>query len=155
MKTMLVYGVGGHSTQMVELEKKLRVGEVVRVCGDDDEFIGMLLDKPMNRVMVPRGIKEGKAKTVLRSAMSLAGSLLLVSKERPNAIIAFGPGLAVPLCYCAKLFGAKVVFVETNARVYSRSTSGKLVYPIADLFLVQWEEMLDKYPRAVYAGVLQ
>ena len=30
--------------------------------------------------------------------------------------------------------------------------SGKLVYPIADMFVVQWESMLKLYPKAVYGG---
>ena len=27
-----------------------------------------------------------------------------------------------------------------------------MVYPIADTFIVQWEEMLKLYPKAIYAG---
>ena len=28
------------------------------------------------------------------------------------------------------------------------------IYPIADLFIVQWEEMLKLYPKAVYGGAI-
>jgi len=47
-----------------------------------------------------------------------------------------------------------VIFIESWARVYSKSDSGKLVYPIADLFFVQWKEMEKVYPHAIYAGRL-
>ena len=42
--------------------------------------------------------------------------------------------------------------IETIANLHSRSLAGRLVYPVADLFLVQWESMLELYPKAVYAG---
>ena len=30
--------------------------------------------------------------------------------------------------------------------------AGSMIYPIADYFLVQWESMLELYPKAVYGG---
>ena len=41
---------------------------------------------------------------------------------------------------------------ESVARVKSLSLSGKLLYPIADKFMVQWPDLLAKYPRARYVG---
>ncbi|MDO4194475.1 MAG: polysaccharide biosynthesis protein, partial [Erysipelotrichaceae bacterium] len=32
------------------------------------------------------------------------------------------------------------------------TAAGKMVYPIADLFIVQWESMLEIYPDAVCWG---
>ena len=32
------------------------------------------------------------------------------------------------------------------------SLSGKIIYPFADLFLVQWKELSKKYKKAVYGG---
>lgn len=49
----------------------------------------------------------------------------------------------------------KVIFIETFANITTKTLSGKLVYPIADLFLVQWEEMLELYPKAKYRGGLK
>ena len=34
----------------------------------------------------------------------------------------------------------------------SKTVAGKFIYPIADLFVVQWKEMLKLYPKAVYWG---
>ena len=47
---------------------------------------------------------------------------------------------------------SKIIYLETFANIKTKSLSGKLVYPIADLFLVQWESMLECYPKAVYVG---
>lgn len=51
--------------------------------------------------------------------------------------------------YCKS---CKIAFIESIARVHSLSLSGKLLYPIADRFLVQWEELERKYKRAKYVG---
>lgn len=79
-------------------------------------------------------------------------SLILFIKIRPQYVITTGTHTAVPMCYFAKLFRKKVIFIETFANSQTKTLSGKLVYPIADLFIVQWEEMLKLYPKAVYGG---
>ena len=58
------------------------------------------------------------------------------------------------MCYIGKLFGSKIIFIETYANMNSKTLSGKLVYPIAHLFLVQWESMTKLYPKAKYIGPL-
>lgn len=80
----------------------------------------------------------------------------VLSKERPDVVISTGAGVAIPACYIAKLlFGAKIIFLESFCRVEEPSFAARLVYPIADLFLVQWPQMLSKYgPKAVYKGAI-
>ena len=51
-----------------------------------------------------------------------------------------------------KLLGSKIIFIETFANSQSKTKTGSLVYKFADLFIVQWEEMLKLYPNAVYGG---
>ena len=58
------------------------------------------------------------------------------------------------LLHC-EIIWQKVIFIETFANITTKTLSGKLVYPIADLFLVQWEEMLELYPKAKYRGGLK
>lgn len=79
-------------------------------------------------------------------------SLLLYIKIRPKYIVTTGTHTAVPMCYLGKFFGAKIIFIETFANSKTKTKSGKLIYPIADLFIVQWESMLDLYPKAIYKG---
>ena len=56
------------------------------------------------------------------------------------------------MCYIGKIFRKKIIFIETFANRNTKSVAGKLVYPIADVFVVQWEEMLKLYPKAQYWG---
>ena len=81
-------------------------------------------------------------------------ALRILLKERPDVVISTGGGeIAVPFCYAGKLLGAKVILIESLTRGTTRSAAGKLIYPIADLFLVQWESLLKLYgKKARYWG---
>ena len=48
----------------------------------------------------------------------------------------------------------KVIYVESYTRLKDLSLSGKIIYPLADLFVVQWKQLAHKYPKAVYGGAL-
>jgi len=79
-------------------------------------------------------------------------TVFLYIKIRPKYIVTTGTHTAVPMCYLGKLFGSKIIFIETYANSESKTLSGKIIYPIANLFIVQWESMLKLYPKAVYGG---
>ncbi len=72
----------------------------------------------------------------------------------PKYIITTGAHTAGPMCVIGKLFGSKIIYIETMANIYKKTVTGKLIYLFADLFLVQWESMLKLYPKAIYAGFI-
>ncbi|MEN3052318.1 MAG: PssD/Cps14F family polysaccharide biosynthesis glycosyltransferase [Candidatus Methanosuratincola petrocarbonis] len=84
----------------------------------------------------------------------LVHSFLILIKERPNLIVSTGGGSTIPLCYVGKLLFRKVIYIESLARVNTPSITGRLVHPIADLFLVQWPTLLRFYKRARFWGSL-
>jgi UDP-N-acetylglucosamine:LPS N-acetylglucosamine transferase len=75
-------------------------------------------------------------------------------EERPDIVISTGAGVVFFLCVWAKLFGCRIIFIESLARVTKPTLTGRLLYPFADLFLVQWEPLLKYFPKAVYRGRL-
>ena len=79
-------------------------------------------------------------------------TLYLYAKIRPKVIVTTGTHTAGPICILGKIFGSKIVYIETFANTNRKTATGRLLYPIADLFIVQWEEMLKIYPKAVYGG---
>lgn len=76
----------------------------------------------------------------------------ILKKEKPDYIVTTGALVAYPFCVVGKLMGMKIIYIESFARVKKPSLTGKLLYPFADLFIVQWEDMLEKYPKAVLGG---
>ena len=79
-------------------------------------------------------------------------SLFLIIKERPKVVITTGVLAMIPLCLLAKFFGAKLVYIESFAKVNSPTETGKYLYKKADRFYVQWEQMLEIYPDAIFLG---
>jgi len=84
----------------------------------------------------------------------LIKSFFILIKERPSHVISSGAFFTYPIMMLGKLFGAKILFFELLARTSSKSLTGKLVYPFADLFIVQWNSMLKLYPKAKLGRVL-
>ena len=79
-------------------------------------------------------------------------SIYFLIKIRPKAIVTTGTHTAVPICYIGKLFGCKIVYIETFANITTKTLAGKIIYPIADKFIVQWESMKKLYPKSEYFG---
>lgn len=79
---------------------------------------------------------------------SVLAGVLLALRERPRVVVTSGAGLAVPFCVTARLLGARLVHVETMARVTSGSSTGRLLSRLADAVIVQWDDLLSVYPRA-------
>ena len=73
-------------------------------------------------------------------------------KEKPDLIISSGAAVAVPFFYLGKLFGAKTMYIEIFDRINKPTLTGKMVYPVTDKFIVEWEEMKQVYPKAVNLG---
>ena len=79
-------------------------------------------------------------------------TIVILMREKPDFIITTGALVAYPFCVVGKLLRIKVIYVESFARVHEPSLTGKLVYNMSDLFMVQWEDMLIKYPKSMLGG---
>ena len=77
-----------------------------------------------------------------------------IDKEKPDLIVSSGAAVAVPFFWLGKLAGCKTVYIEVFDRRNSATMTGRLVYPVTDKFIVQWEEMRKVYPKAVNFGSL-
>jgi len=108
---------------------------------------------------IPKELEREKVYIVTDPNISLIRNLLksiwIVLKERPRLVFSTGAGLAVPICYFSKLLGAKIIYIESLAQVDKKSFTGKLIYPIANLFFVQWPDLASKYgEKAVFEGAI-
>ncbi len=81
-------------------------------------------------------------------------SLFYFFRYQPEVIVTTGTHTAVPMCYIARIFGSKVIYIETFANRTTATVAGRIIYPIANTFVVQWEEMKEIYPKAVCWGWL-
>lgn len=81
-------------------------------------------------------------------------SAVIAFSERPDIVICTGSGVTFFFSIFAKLLGAKLIFIESMAKVEKPTLTGRMLYPFSDLFIVQWQNLLKYFPKAVYAGRL-
>jgi len=147
-KLLLVASSGGHLLELSEL-----IGDECRrgrewVTFDKPDARSLLADE---RVWFAHGPTNRSIVKLLRNAVL---ALRLVRHLRPDAVISTGAGVGVPFLYAARAFGRKAIYVESLARIDDISLSGRLVYPVASEFFVQWPELAHRRRRARYAGAV-
>ncbi len=93
-----------------------------------------------------------------RSAVKLVRNLVLavrtLRRADPDAVLSTGAALAVPFIILARLTGRRAIYVESFTRTEGLSLSGRLVYPFATDFFVQWPEAAAGRPKACYVGAI-
>lgn len=145
MKLCLACSAGGHLTEILQILDAFE--------GHKTFFVTFLRED--SKSLKNAYFIEDPKRSPTRLIKAVFQSYRILKKENPDIIISTGAGVAVPACYLAKLLGKKVVFLESFCRVKTPSLSGKIVYPIADLFLVQWKDMLPRYgKKAMYWGAV-
>jgi len=97
-------------------------------------------------------INRRKWNCLLLFAYNFAVSLLILIKEQPDIVISTGALNTVPFCLLAKLTGRKLIFIESFAKVNTPTVTGRVMYKMADLFIIQWQQLSKFYPDAVLGG---
>jgi beta-1,4-N-acetylglucosaminyltransferase len=80
--------------------------------------------------------------------------LRITLKEKPNVVISTGAAAGCIICFLAKLSGADIIWIDSITNVEKISLSGRMVRYIADLFLVQWPELTQKYDNVEFIGAV-
>lgn len=139
-RTCLAYSPGGHKAELDRAIAGIAFTDVFHVTFDDGR------PPPAGRhytICHPR-------RSPWRTLLNAWQSLVILRRERPALIVSTGADVAVSILLLGKLFGAEVIFIETAGS--DRPTlAGRLVYPFADLFIVQWPDRLARFPKAVLA----
>ena len=155
MKLLIVLGEGGHTKEMLLLAEQLGPDHeysYLLVRGDDLSAGKITRPGPIHWARRPRDKDHNLIIDLCKMLHCAWHSWKALRAERPDAVLSCGPSVGVPVCLLARFMGAKVIFVETGSRVTALSLSGKIVYRIADLFVVQWPQLVEKYPKAVFGG---
>lgn len=147
---MFISSAGGHLTELLKVSSLFSKYESVLVTEKNDISLRLSGDYKIEYLMY--GSRYYPFRYIFVSFVNFFKSIFLFFKYRPDLIYTTGTHTCVLMCYLAKLFKKKIIFVEVFDRIYSPTLSGRMVYPIADTFLVQHEELLKSYPKAKYVG---
>lgn len=151
-KVLFISSTGGHLSEMMMLKDMFNKYDF-HIITENTKSNLKLKDKYIGKVdYLVYGTKEHILSYIFKFPYNCFKSLYLYSKIKPKYIITTGAHTAVPMCYIGKLFGSKIIYIESFANIYTKTLSGRMVYPIADMFIVQWESMLKLYPKAIFGG---
>ncbi|KAE8896361.1 hypothetical protein PF005_g1565 [Phytophthora fragariae] len=172
IRVMAVLGSGGHTTELLKLMKRLKrevYTPITFVVAETDKTSQAKTELDWNPTetdsfaVIPRSREVGQSwsSTVWTTLRSFQSCLGLVYNRRPQLVLCNGPGTCIPICAAVLLFrvlgiqsDSKIVFCESFARVQHLSLTGKLLYYVADEFVVQWPQLQAKYPRTKHLGVI-
>lgn len=151
-KVLFIASTGGHLNELFQLKPIFNKYNYYIITEKDKSTINLKNEYKNKISYLIYGTRKNKFAYIFKFIFNSFKSLFLYIKIRPNYIITTGTHTAVPICYIGKLFGTKIIFIETFANRNTKTLSGKIIYPISNLFIVQWEEMLKLYPKAILGG---
>nr|CAB3221199.1 UDP-N-acetylglucosamine transferase subunit ALG14 homolog [Phallusia mammillata] len=168
---LAVAGSGGHTTEIVRLLSSLpstfrphsyvvatsdkmsvkKIESFESTEGSENKFT-------LYKIPRSREVSQSWGSTIITTFHACLASFPIMWKSRPDILLCNGPGTCIPLCIVALIYkvlgicATDIVFVESMCRVTTMSLSGKILYPFANRFYVQWPQLLQQYPHAIYLG---
>ena len=151
-KVLFISSTGGHLNELFQLKPLFKKYDYNIITEKDKYTISLekVYGNKINYLLY--GTRKKLLKYFFVFIINFFKSFYLYIKIRPKYIVSTGAHTDVAMCYIGKLFGSKIIFIETFANINTKTLTGKLIYPISNLFIVQWEEMLKLYPKAIYGG---
>ena len=146
MKICLVGSSGGHLTHLYMLKPIWEQKERFWVTFDKQDAKSLLKGEKVYPCYYPTN------RNIFNLIRNTFVAIKVLRKEKPDVLISSGAAVAVPFFYIAKLMRKKLIYIEVFDRIDKSTMTGKLVYPITDKFIVQWEEMKKVYPKAINLG---
>lgn len=167
-RTMLVMGSGGHTAEMLQIVQQLDFAKYAPrqyvIAEADKTSVVKVIDVEVRRqpdiakqeyeivaITRSRHVQQSYLTSVFTTLVAIGNSIPVVLRSRPDLILTNGPGTCVPIClvaFMAKVFfinrNCKIVFIESFCRVKSLSLSGRILFWITDLFVVQWPGLADE-----------
>ncbi|EKE42584.1 hypothetical protein ENUP19_0083G0006 [Entamoeba nuttalli] len=154
----VVLGSGGHTMEMLHVLHPLDelCHDVIKqfdvIVAESDNISSKKLEgikSKYNVHQIPRSRKVGQSyfTSIFTTLYAIFVCIGMVLKIRPEVLLCNGPGTCVPVCICCwflNLFQRKktrIVYLESVCRVTTLSLTGKILKFIADIFVIQWEEL--------------
>jgi nitroreductase len=141
-RALLVCSSGGHLSLLYRL----------RPWWERTERRWVTFDKPDARSLLAGETVAWAHHPTTRNVINLVRNMRLalgiLARYRPDVVVSDGAGVAFPFFLAARLLGIKTVYLEAYERIDTPSLTGRLCYPLSDVFILHWLEQLRMYPRA-------
>lgn len=151
-KVIFAASSGGHLSEILKLSPIFNEYEYLLIT-EKTELTEDMEDK-YNTKFLKYGPNSNIIKYIFIIIYNLILSFIYVAKFKPDTVVSTGAQIGGFVCAIGKIFGAKVIYIESLAKVDNLSRTGDNVYKFADKFYVQWESLAQKYDKAEYIGRL-
>ena len=151
-KVLFISSTGGHLSEMMQLKKMFKSYDYNIITEKTKSNIS-LKNKYKEKInFLVYGTKDHMLTYPFKLLYNCFKSLYLYLKIHPDYIITTGAHTAGPMCLIGKIFGSRVIYIETFANINTKTITGRLLYPVADRFIVQWPSMKRIYKNSVDGG---
>lgn len=151
-KVIFTSSAGGHFAELMCLEKLFDEYEYLIVTEKTESVLK--LKEKYNMEFLKYGSRFYPFKYIFVLLYNIIKSIKIILRFKPDTVVSTGAHTGGIVCYIAKIFGAKIIYIESLAKTKTLSITGKNLYKKADVFFVQWEGLQEKYPNARYIGRL-
>jgi UDP-N-acetylglucosamine:LPS N-acetylglucosamine transferase len=133
-RILAVASSGGHWVQLRRLAPAFEGHDVAYLTTDP----GYGSEVGVARFYVVNDANRWNKLAVLRCALRI---LRVVLRERPDVVVSTGAAPGYLAIRCARLLGARTVWIDSVANVEELSLSGRMASATADLCLTQWPHL--------------
>ena len=147
-RIVLVGSSGGHLAQLLRLRPWWEPHERLWITFPTQDSKSLLVGESVIWAHHPT------TRNLPNAVRNLALAWKTLRRHRPHIVVSAGAGVAFPFFLVARLLGARTVYVEVYDRIDLPTMTGRLCYPLSDVFMLQWPQQRRFYPRGELVGPL-
>lgn len=151
-KVLFIASTGGHLNELMQLSEMFEQFDYHLITEKTKSNLVLKEEYKEKLDFLVYGTKDHKFTYPFRLLYNAFKSVFLYLKIHPDYIVTTGVHTAGPMCCIGKILGSRIIFIETFANISTKTVTGRLLYPIADKFIIQWESLKELYPNATYGG---
>lgn len=145
LRVLLVASAGGHWTELYRLRSAF-VGADCQFVSTAKGLVAPLGDRDVFEV-------ADTARDTIRTLAPTTASLVRIFRRfDPDLVVSTGAAPGALALFLAKLFGARTIWIDSIANSEGLSLSGRLVRPVADVRITQWQHLVEGNPSLRYLG---
>jgi UDP-N-acetylglucosamine:LPS N-acetylglucosamine transferase len=154
MRILFTSSTGGHLEQLKVLVNELQFEKEVEryVLIEKSPFENKFKNAKEVFYLIQQDRKEKMF--LFKFAKNILTAFQVLRKLKPDFLISTGAGATLPVIILSKLFGTKVIYIESLAKINSLTLTGRICNKFTNRFYVQWNELSQKTPNTYYKGRL-
>ena len=143
-KVCFAASTGGHFEQLMMLKPLIDKYDSFVIT----EETNYRVDTESTRYYYLKQTNRKEIMFIIYLIINMFKSIKIYIKEKPDVVITTGVLSMIPICLIAKLFGKKLIYIESFAVIDKPTLTGKFLYKFADRFYVQWESLQKVYEKS-------